>query len=82
MTQDSKDWITQADISRRLRVSEGTVRKWIDAELIIATVLPSGRKRIEEAEYRRFVDSLPKTGGGKSVVSELSVNRAATDSAY
>jgi excisionase family DNA binding protein len=52
--------ITISEAARRLNVSHHQIAKWIDAGLITYVEMPSGRKRIEPAELRRFWLSLPR----------------------
>lgn len=57
---DNGRLMTAAEVARRCGVSDRTVRKWIDAGVLISVELPNGKKRIEEADYELFRRSLRK----------------------
>lgn len=56
------------DVSRMLRVSPDTVRRWADSGLLASVRLPSGHRRFELADVKAFAEdflSPSKQGGTK-----------------
>lgn len=52
-----------AEVARLLRVSDDTVRRWIDAGRLEATEGKAGRRSVEGAELARFVRANRDQGG-------------------
>lgn len=42
------------EVAKRLNVSERTIRRWADKQIIKAKVLPSGHRRFDELEITRI----------------------------
>lgn len=55
-----------AEVARLLRVSDDTVRRWIEAGRLEATGAAGGRRRVEGVELARFVRASRDEGGADS----------------
>jgi molybdopterin-binding protein len=53
-----------SEVAALLRVSDDTVRRWIDQGRLTASVGDSGRKVVDGAELARFVREQPVEGDG------------------